>query len=415
MPADDGTLDAFLDSLRLNDERAASIREIADDLSDLQLASEEELLEATADWKLLPRKRLMREIKALGAIVVRDEPSVVTADESKDLVVHSMQPLAGPKRLSPEQMEKLFALMDENGWYHYMQGNKRVYVEPGGQKHRGAASVAREFFPSVVGEAEASVSLEPGPSQLWVNCERCGKWRALASDAPISDNWECSMHPDTAWASCSVPEHKLTDDDFHVYKCRVCGTDFATCHDDEREERDQVCISCSSPVAPKPTRKKRGRAGSERATPHLGATQKKRKKEISNNERCRLRGLDPHAPIVFTTDGNPRAHMTSVNGTAAARRYDNYSQAKTLVEALDLGGPRTLTDIIYDLDRGWAKLLDKGPALLTNTPHNGRVDTPPPPKRRGRPPKNTSTFTIPKKQRAKARDLHHILTPLFSI
>jgi site-specific DNA-methyltransferase (adenine-specific) len=43
---------------------------------------------------------------------------------------------------------------------------------------------------------------------LWVQCDRCQKWRVLPSGTPVSedDSWFCEMHPVASLASCDVAE-----------------------------------------------------------------------------------------------------------------------------------------------------------------------------------------------------------------
>lgn len=53
---------------------------------------------------------------------------------------------------------------------------------------------------------------------LWrVQCDRCKKWRRLseaAHTATVKDDepWFCEANPDTAFASCDVPQEESQDD-----------------------------------------------------------------------------------------------------------------------------------------------------------------------------------------------------------
>jgi len=73
---------------------------------------------------------------------------------------------------------------------------------------------------AAVGAAAAGVSAPAGPLLKmvlfsWAQCDKCEKWRRLPRGCEPSDDaqWECSMSPDCALATCEAAEEQMAENE----------------------------------------------------------------------------------------------------------------------------------------------------------------------------------------------------------
>jgi len=211
------------------------------------------------------------------------------------------------------------------------------------------APETKEATPRVAEEfVEVNASL---PSQKWMQCDACGKWRTVPSNYENGGGrWTCAEHPDPAWASCDVPEDDLSHV-VNVYACAACGADFATASDEYIEGDDVLCDSCDTGPKKKKTTRQR-RASSDPAVFNAAI------QRIPDDARPR-----------FLLSHNPRRDLASHHGVIAKQKYDTYSTFTTV------GDIRRgyWQHFKYDLTRGWATVDDAQGNPITLPPPPARV------------------------------------------
>ena len=72
-------------------------------------------------------------------------------------------------------------------------------------------TVARPSATAIKG-VEATASNAGADQEPCVQCDRCGKWRALADVTALHDKWFCELNTDGRYSSCEVTEHDWGED-----------------------------------------------------------------------------------------------------------------------------------------------------------------------------------------------------------
>ena len=73
---------------------------------------------------------------------------------------------------------------------------------------RAAAKAAAQAAKEAKRAAAFEAAVMPTDARVWVQCDKCDKWRVLPPGVHLDADaeWYCEMHPDRALASCDVPE-----------------------------------------------------------------------------------------------------------------------------------------------------------------------------------------------------------------
>jgi len=71
---------------------------------------------------------------------------------------------------------------------------------------------------------DASAACTPMKRKLWIQCDRCTKWRRLPgvlADDTLLDTWTCDLNPDRRRRTCDAPEEAVSESDAVVAKSSV--------------------------------------------------------------------------------------------------------------------------------------------------------------------------------------------------
>lgn len=221
-------------------------------------------------------------------------------------------------------------------------------------------------------EAFVEVSVDT-PSQTWVCCDACTKWRTVPSNFTTGSTWTCAEHPDPAWRSCSIPEEDCTDL-VNLYTCSKCGAEFAT-PQDVHLTGDVRCDNCEE-VDPAAKKQKRGPKGPRKrrtASSKDGSYFSSHDRAISSLITKFFHNLPDDAKPVFTSPTNPRAHMHSEGGIKSKKAYDEYSKLGTIGQIRQTTHTR---HFVYDLKRGWAFVTDHNDVIIPLPPKPKRIPKP---------------------------------------